>query len=99
MKKILLALMLMTGVVSASQEEDYHELIVEDETAIVMIGSGSVISTVSIIGVLLDIPEVFMPVAVGGLVVGAALAVSGFTKAAVAGFVQQRVDEYEVIKE
>ncbi len=89
----------MAGVVSASEEDYYHELIVEDETAIGMIGGGAIIGSVSLDVLLVGAPEVIIPIAIGGVVLGAALLVSGLTKSALAGFVQQRVSGYEVIKE
>lgn len=97
MKKLCLALMLLSSFTNASAQ-DNNEVTIDNEITLSMLGGGSIVAIISLTPLLLlDVPEAVVPVLAGGLVLGAGLAVTGFMKASVAGFVRYGVGNKKAV--
>lgn len=99
MVKILLLLMLVFGTANAEvnsdeEKERYDTILLEQNIALGALVTGNTLFIGSVAaGFILDIPDVGVPIMLGGIALGAALTIGGMVGAAVAGAAQIRVDD------
>lgn len=98
MVKMFLILMLLVGVVNAEvssseEKEQYDTVLLEQNIALGALVTGNTLFIGSMAaGFILDIPDIGVPIMLGGIALGAALTIGGMVGAAVAGATQIRVD-------
>jgi hypothetical protein len=95
MKKLFLILMLVVGTVSASVE-DAPEITIEDEISLGLLMGGTIVFAGSLAtAFLIEVPEVTMPLIVGGMALGLTAAVSGVILEAVSSDVHNQINDFE----
>jgi len=96
MKKLFLILMMLFSTVNAQESADpYPQVSIEEEVAIGAATGGGIIFLGSLASAfLLEIPEVTMPVVVGGVALGATLMITGGIGALIASAVQSDIQKF-----
>lgn len=95
MKKLFLILMLIVGTASASVE-DSPSITIEDEIALGLTMGGIIVFAGSLTtAFVLEVPEVTMPLIVGGMVLGATATLSGVLLEAISSDVHNQINDFE----
>jgi len=95
---LMLVLMFSFGTVNAEvnsdeEKEQYDLIILEQDIALGALVTGNTLFIGSMAaGFILDIPDVGVPIMLGGIALGAALSIGGVVGAAIAGAAQLKAD-------